>query len=708
MAQLETAPGRHPWKLLAVSFLSLYLELALIRWVPSTLHIVAFFSNLVLIASFLGLGIGMTRPRPVAASVERAFLRLAVTSALLAIFRSFAVDVSGSAYAVNETGGALAFTVPLPLILIVVFGLIAWTSIPLGSLVAAYFDGLERIPAYSINIAGSLLGVLAFSAVAWLRLPPVIWFGVGLTLLGLVDRRGRHLLPASAFVSVLALVHLADSNMLRDEVRWSPYYKVVASSIDPQTRDLGAGFVLRVNNQFLLSGLDLRPEARPPAGVDHQVARHHELLKSYYDLPFQLRRVDRALVLGSGAGNDVAAGLRHGVEHVTAVEIDPLVLDFGREHHPERPYQSPGVELVLDDGRAYLNRSHEKFDLVLFATLDAHGLLSSMGSVRLDSFIYTEESLQSAKDRLTENGLLVLSFGPFREDVQLRQYSMVRSIFGQEPLYFLHDNGHRTIVAGHLEGITMAGLPQQWRRISPTEVGSRLEHHPHAAIPATDDWPHLYLRQRTIPPEYLVVLGGIMILSAFLVRRSFRGARSLDGHFFFLGAGFLLLETKSVTEYALLIGSTWQTNSLVFSVILLVILAANLLVLTVLRRAWLPGCYLLIFLSLLAGFLWPISRWASSLGSLAVLAAGMYLGVPIFLAAIVFASTFRHARLGSAALASNLLGAVLGGAAEYLSLAVGIRALSLLALAMYAGSLAFWSLRSRVPVPEPSPLHAPA
>jgi hypothetical protein len=386
----------------------------------------------------------------------------------------------------------------------------------------------------------------------------------------------------------------------------------------------------------------------------------------------------------------VAAALRHGAEHITAVEIDPVVLRLGRQHHPERPYESDKVSVIQDDARAFLNRTAEKFDLIVFATLDAHGLLSSMANVRLDSFVYTQESLAAAKEHLAEGGLMVLSFGPFREEVQLRQYATVRSVFASEPLYFLHKNDHRTLVAGDLAGVRLASLPKEWRRIGPEEIASKLGQSPDALTTPTDDWPHLYIRERRVPREYLVVLAGILLLSFVLVGANFRGARALDGHFFFLGAGFLLLETKSVTEFALLVGSTWQVNSLVFIVILLMILFANLLVLTVLRRLNVPVCYLLVAVCLLAAYLWPIGTWASGTGPLAYAVAGAYLGAPIFLAGMVFAFTFRRAYLGSLALASNLLGAVLGGTAEYLSLAYGIRSLSLLALAMYACSFLFW------------------
>ncbi|MGH2728351.1 MAG: spermidine synthase, partial [Actinomycetota bacterium] len=417
-------------------------------------------------------------------------------------------------------------------------------------------------------------------------------------------------------------------------------------------------------------------------------------LKSYYSLPFQLRPVRRVLVLGAGAGNDVAAALRNGVEHVTAVEIDPLVLSLGKQHHPEHPFDSSKVEPVLNDARAYLNRTDEKFDLIIFATLDAHGLLSGAANVRLDSFVYTKESLEAAREHLTDDGLLVLSFGPFRDDIQLRQYAMVRNLFGEDPIYLTHTNRHRTIVAGDIDSLSVDRLPSEWRRITEAEIARDLARFPYALRPATDDWPHLYIRDKRIPTEYLGVFAGILLLSVLLVRRSFRGSRRLDGQFFFLGAGFLLMETKSVTEYALLVGSTWQTNSLVFTVILATILLANLLVLTKLRRPPVTVLYVLVAATLLMTYVWPISRWGLAPGIGAYAAAAVYLGVPIFLAAVIFATAFRAARLGSEALASNLLGAVLGGVLEYLSLALGLRALSLLAAAMYLAAFGFWT-RSR-------------
>jgi SAM-dependent methyltransferase len=688
-------------RLLLASFLSLFVELLLIRWIPSTLHFVAFFSNLVLIGCFLGLGIGMARSSDPAAAVWRAFFRLGVTVAvlvvLLAVNTAVILPEKGD-YGVNEfVESAPGIQVPMLALLLGVFVAVVWTTIPFGQLVGACFDGLGRITAYSVNVAGSLLGVLVFTAAAWLGLSPLVWFSAALVLLFLLDRRARHLAPALIVLVALTAQHLFLVRGAHTQVLWSPYYKVVVHPV--VTDRLEDGFITRVNDQFLLTGLDLSGTKKLPDDIKPEVAERIRREIVYHDFPFQLHKARRVLVLGAGVGNDTAAALHHGAEHVTAVEIDPVVIRLG-DHHPQRPYADPRVRVVYDDARAYLNRTNETFDLILFATLDAHGLLSSVGNVRLDSFVYTRESLEAARRHLTDDGLLMLSFGPFREETQYRQYSTLRSVFDQEPLYFhFPEIGNRTLVAGALDRVRLGDLPEDCRRIPLEEISAKLVEYPWSALPATDDWPHLYIREPKVPREYLGVLAGILIVSLVAVlvnfRRTATGGARLDGHMFFMGAGFLLLETRSITELSLLLGSTWQVNAVVFVTILVLILAANLLVLRWGRAAWVGWCFVLLGASLTTQYLFPQGSWAPSLGRYGALAATLYLGTPLFLAALIFASTFRQTSSGSVALASNLLGAVLGGVTEYLSLAYGIRALSLLALAMYGGACLFWILQSR-------------
>src|SRR3954451_665239 len=109
--QAEHTPGRlsltspDVWRLLLASFLSLYVELLLIRWIPGTIHIVAFFSNLVLIACFLGLRIGMARPIAVPQAVWRTIFRLALTTFLFTavnVINPLMRVSTGGDYGINE------------------------------------------------------------------------------------------------------------------------------------------------------------------------------------------------------------------------------------------------------------------------------------------------------------------------------------------------------------------------------------------------------------------------------------------------------------------------------------------------------------------------------------------------------------------------------------------------------------------------------
>ena len=258
------------------------------------------------------------------------------------------------------------------------------------------FNAIERLPAYSINIAGSLTGVVAFSVLAWTGVPPLVWFGV--VLLGLMALRTALfpiLLAALAVCVALTKPFWDSATQGVEETRWSPYYQIRVTNFDPVLGRHG-GFAVDVNNQFLLTGLDLRPEFVPSSRVGIETKNDFGILKSYYNFPFALRTPGRVLVLGSGAGNDVAAAIRAGASEVVAVEIDPEIMSIAQDHS-EHPFASPTVTPVIDDARAFLRSDESHFDLVLFATLDAHGLLSSLGSVRLDSFVYTLESLEEAK-----------------------------------------------------------------------------------------------------------------------------------------------------------------------------------------------------------------------------------------------------------------------------------------------------------------------
>jgi hypothetical protein len=163
-----------------------------------------------------------------------------------------------------------------------------------------------------------------------------------------------------------------------------------------------------------------------------------------------------------------------------------------------------------------------------------------------------------------------------------------------------------------------------------------------------------------------------------------RGAR-LDLHLFFLGCGFMLLETKSITTLALLVGMTWKVNAVAICSILIVILIANALVSS--GRAPSPRvAYACLFVALAVSYVLSLDPLLETGLAVRTISGGAFVALPIFFASVVFSSSFARAENLGAALGSNLLGAVLGGVIEYTSTLFGLKVLYLAALAIYAAS----------------------
>lgn len=138
------------------------------------------------------------------------------------------------------------------------------------------------------------------------------------------------------------------------------------------------GIVIGTNGMFYQYALNLSKENL--ATPEMTTVVRNELLSHlrHYNLPYKLKEGKSVLILGAGSGNDVAAALRNGADHVDAVDIDPVILKLGDTRHPERPYDSPKVTQVCDDARD-LNRATSKYDLIIFKGLDSHTISGQGG-----------------------------------------------------------------------------------------------------------------------------------------------------------------------------------------------------------------------------------------------------------------------------------------------------------------------------------------
>jgi SAM-dependent methyltransferase len=663
-------------RIFCASFLVLFLEIALIRWLPSNIRLLSFFSNFILLASFLGIGLGCL----LAQSRTRLFhwfpyILLAIVAGVLYFRIEVSVIATGAIYFSSGTDEDI-LQIESVLLLPAIFFVVVAVFTALAQRMGREMTSLPALPAYSWNVAGSLAGVVVLGVISWSELPPSVWFGIAaLTAAPLLFSAEPGLAPPNRLQSGLAaaalVVTVAVVGMSTPDTLWSPYYKIVV-------RQQGSDTVVEVNNIF------------------HQSMAPLEQKEYFYQWPYSVfgDTFDNVLVLGAGSGSDVSAALRHGAKHVDAVEIDPTIIRLGRELHPEQPFSDPRVTVINDDARHYLRTTTKKYDMVVFALIDSLTLQSGFSGVRLESYMFTQEAFNDVRDRLTDNGVLAV-YNYFREGWLVdRLANSAAAAFGAEPHVHVHEA--RSFLGVILAGPRVAAMPAS--PVIPERVTAFGQSHApsparmHARDrniePASDDWPFLYLRDRHIPRHYILTL--LLILGASVavvapVVRSASGRWSWE--FFLLGAGFMLLETKSITQFALLWGSTWVVASLAIASVLVMALAANFVVSKwEVRRPWLVGVILIVLLAL--NYLIPVGRLAFDSLVAESLTYALLGFSPIFCAGLLFGSAIKRSTSLPRDYGTNLLGAMAGGVAEYLALITGYGVLLALIALCYAGAIA--------------------
>jgi hypothetical protein len=656
-------------RLFGLSFLMLFVELALIRWTGAEIVYLSYFSNFVLLGSFLGIGVGFLRAR----YRVNLFPWAPAGLALLVLFvLKFPVQV-------NRSGNQLLFftsvlhTTVLPswVTLPVIFLAAAAVMAMISEGVARTFVTFRPLDAYRLDILGSITGIAAFSLLSFIDAKPVAWGGVAAVVFAILYGKRIGVLQVAALA---LLVFLLAAQTLSSTDLWSPYYRISLFKHGPN-------YLIDAN------------------GIPHQVMQDTVRRPPFYYLPYKQspgNPLTNVLVIGAGSGNDVATALAEGASHVDAVEIDPEIYQLGKTLHPDHPYQDPRVSAHITDGRAFLEQTRRKYDLILFALPDSLTLVSGQSSLRLESYLFTLQAVEAARAHLVPGDGVFAMYNYYRTNwLKNRLAGTMAAAFGHRPC---------ATSDGTLTMLTIS--------INPAAVHCMLWRRPaHVVPPATDDHPFVYLDGNSIPRMYLITLGLILLASLLSVRAAAGPMRRMTGYLdlFFMGAAFLLLETKNVVQFALLFGTTWLVNALVFAGVLIAVLAAvELSRHVVIRR---PA---LVYLALLAALFttWIVPQEALlGLSPLPRFASASALAfAPIFLANIVFSQRFRDTSDSATAFGANLLGAMVGGVLEYTSLIYGYRWLLIVVALLYG--LAFVTSRAvrwaRVPLPDRVTVGEPA
>ncbi len=683
VTQFEQLPLRYvDLAIFASAGVGLFLELAVIRLQTCEYPLFSFYKNMGLLACFAGLGLGYALSRRDRIPLVMVIPLLGCQIGLLALLKwalppqlLFSLRATPVVEQYNmgmAVASSLSQYVATYAFLGVVFVLTALTFIPLGQACGRLMERRTRLRAYGLNLLGSIAGVVAMLVISSRWAPPPLWFAIGFAVLVALQTATRRILLCGAGFSLATIVLLTWPLSFEAHRIYSPYQLVERTCDDHGLMKLKAAglYFQRVH--------DLSP-TNANRDTDPELRR----VAAYYDLPYRIHEAPkRVAVVGAGTGNDVAAALRANVRHVDAVEIDPVITRLGERFHPERPYSDPRVRTVVDDARSFLRTTKEKYDLVVYGLLDSHTLLSSSSSVRLDSFVYTVEGLKEARAKLADDGVLCLSFCTLSEEIGRKIYLMMKAAFdGHAPIAIEGDyDGAEVFVQGHNGELTISdNLLREagFHRISETYSNPAIR-----ADMATDDWPFFYMPRRVYPVSYV----GMMVLVVALVlllNGSFLSQRPSYHHltFFFLGAGFMLVETKGITELGLTFGNTWQVIGIVIIGILVMAFLANCLVSWLgLKDPRVP--FLALLASLALGLIVAKSGGTSSSAGGRLLSV-VILTCPVFFSGIVFSTMLSTSKGIAGIMALNLLGAMCGGVLEYNAMYFGYQFLYGLAMALY-------------------------
>src|SRR5208282_3987102 len=170
----------------------------------------------------------------------------------------------------------------------------------------------------------------------------------------------------------------------------------------------------------------------------------------------------------------------------------------------------------------------------------------------------------------------------------------------------------------------------------------------------TDDWPYFYQHEPGIPASVIIISSVLIVLCCIFLGKTGTSLGSLQWHFFFLGAAFVLLEAQIISRMALLFGTTWVVNSIVIAGLMVLIVASNFLVAWRTRIPIVVG-YIGIVISISGAYFIPLEDFFLSSIWIKALSATAVLCLPVFFAGIVFIRSFARERFSSEALGSNLL-----------------------------------------------------
>jgi spermidine synthase len=267
-----------------------------------------------------------------------------------------------------------------------------------ADLACSALGAVAVIPA--LSLLGGPRSMLAASAIA-----------AGASLLFRNETRAtRFLAPAAVLAALACLAWIPASAfdawrirketfvVASEQIRWNAFSMV---GVGPLT-DGGASRSIIIDNSV----------STAMTRFDGSIEQLAFLRRDFAAAAHSLKRGGRVLVIGSGGGRDILVALSHGVQHVRAVEVNPLVYQTAAELFGDftgRVYALPGVQPVIGDARSYVANSSERFDVILASLIDTWAASSAGAFALTENLLYTTDAFRDYYEHLADDGILSIS-----------------------------------------------------------------------------------------------------------------------------------------------------------------------------------------------------------------------------------------------------------------------------------------------------------